>query len=248
MGCNLSVHRSGTGETLMWLHGAGGAPSWAPFMGKLAESFDTIVPEHPGFGHSSKPDWLDNLQDLAYFYLDFIAANKLENIHLVGTSLGGWLACEIAIRDSSAIKSLTLVAPAGIHVQGVPTPDTFLWTPEEQVRNAFSNQAIADAALARVPTEAEVEMKLRNALTVALLAWKPRFYNPHLSKWLHRIDVPTHLIWGEDDKIIPYAYADAFKSLIPHLEFTSIPECGHLPHAEKPDVYVKAIGDFIRSI
>src|SRR5262245_35730572 len=98
-GCNIALMRGGSGPPLLVLHGASGAGTWLPFMTTLAESFDVIVPEHPGFGASDTPDWLDNIHDLAYFYLDFLSELSLTGVHLVGLSLGGWIAAELAVRD-----------------------------------------------------------------------------------------------------------------------------------------------------
>ena len=83
-----------------------------------------IVPEHPGFDDSDTPDWLDTIHDLAYFYLDFLAQLDLDRVHLAGVSLGGWIAAEMAVRDTSRLASLTLVGAAGIHVPGVPAAST----------------------------------------------------------------------------------------------------------------------------
>ena len=94
----IRVLRGGTGPTMLYLHGAGGLAGWAPFMEGLAKSFDLIVPEHPGFGTGEDPPWLDNIHDEAYFYLSFMEALDLTDVHLVGMSIGGWLAAEIAVR------------------------------------------------------------------------------------------------------------------------------------------------------
>src|SRR3979490_1377366 len=96
--CNIALMRGGSGPPLVFLHGAGGASAWLPCMGALTEKFDVIVPEHPGFGASDTPDWLDTIHDLAYFYLDVLADLDLDRVHLVGVSLGGWIAAELAVR------------------------------------------------------------------------------------------------------------------------------------------------------
>ena len=98
-GCCIEVLSGGAGAALVCLHGAGGASAWAPYMAALAEKFEVVVPSHPGYGRSDTPDWLDRLTDLAYFYLDFIEQLELERIHLVGNSLGGWIAAELAVRS-----------------------------------------------------------------------------------------------------------------------------------------------------
>ncbi|HYV87220.1 MAG TPA: alpha/beta fold hydrolase, partial [Candidatus Polarisedimenticolia bacterium] len=115
-GCNITMMRGGAGRPLLMLHGAGGAGTWLPYMADLAARHDVIVPEHPGFGQSDTPDWLDTISDLANFYLDFLDQLDLNNVDLVGHSLGGWIAAELAARNTRRLASLTLVCSAGIHV------------------------------------------------------------------------------------------------------------------------------------
>lgn len=243
--CRVSVLRGGAGDPLLFLHGAGGAGQWLPFMSLLAENFEVIVPEHPGFGLSETPPWLDNIGDLAYFYFDFIEALKLKGLHLVGNSLGGWIASEIAIRDQDPFRTLTLVAPAGIRVDGTPTADVFLWSREELARNLFYNQNLAEAMLNAPMSEEQQNIQLRNSITMAKLAWQPRLNNPDLKKWLHRIHVPTLIVWGDSDRLIPPAYGPAFQSLIPNSRLEVIPECGHLPHVERTAEFASAVTRFI---
>jgi len=240
-GCHVEVLRGGSGTPMLFLHGAGGASAWAPYMEGLSKRFSLIVPSHPGYGRSDTPPWLDNLSDLAYFYLDFIDALDLRDFHLAGNSLGGWLAAEIAVRSTARIRTLTLVSPAGIHVKGVPKGDIFLWDDDVRVRNTFYDQKLAEARIAQKPTGPDLEMALKNHFTTAKLAWHPRFYNPDLHKWLHRIKVPTMILWGDSDKIIPPAYGDAFNTLIPGSQLRIIRQCGHLPHQEKLDEFLAGV-------
>src|SRR5207249_4908495 len=132
-----------------------------PFMEKLAERFDVLVPEHPGFGASDEPGWLENMHDLAYFYLDVLESLELRGVHLVGSSLGGWLALEMAVRDASRLKSLVLVGPAGISVPGVSPGDVFLWSPEELARNLFFDPALAEKMLAQPVTPELLDVSLK---------------------------------------------------------------------------------------
>lgn len=243
-GCRTRVMRGGSGEPLLFLHGAAGAGAWLPFMEALSKSYDVIVPEHPGFGGSDTPDWLDNIGDLAYFYLDVIDHFGLEGVHLVGTSIGGWIAAELATRNSSTLKSLTLVAPAGVHVNGVVKGDMFMWSPDELMQNLFHNQEIA-AAMPAPKDDDEMMVVLKNRLMTAKLGWSPRFHNPDLPKWLHRISVPTLIIWGDDDKLLPAAMGPAYRDLIPNSTLDIISECGHLPHVEKMQEFTSKVTSFI---
>ena len=94
----IKLHRAGRGPTVLFLHGAGGVPQWLPFFEALAERYELLVPEHPGFGGSDDPPWIHSMPDLAMFYLDLLEETGLDRIHLIGNSLGGWLAAEILIR------------------------------------------------------------------------------------------------------------------------------------------------------
>lgn len=236
-GCRINLRRGGAGEPLLYLHGANGAPAVTPFMDKLAGRFDVIVPEHPGFGLSEEPEWLENIHDLAYFYLDLLAALDIRGAHVIGSSIGGWLALEMAVRDTSRIKSLLLVGPAGIATPGAQPADTFLWSPEELTRNLFYDQALAEKMLAQAPTPQQLDISLKNRHTVARLAWEPRLRDPFLHKWLHRVTVPVKFVWGEDDKILPVAFAHEFKRRMPNAEIEIVPRCGHLPQTEKPELF-----------
>lgn len=244
-GCGVFLRRGGGGEPMLFLHGASGVPGWVPAFDGLSESFDLHVPDHPSYGRSDEPEWLDDIGDLALFYLDFLESRDLAGVHLVGNSLGGWLAMEIAVRNATRLRSLTLVGAAGIRIKGKPIADIFMMDPDDLVRELFVDQGIADGILAEEPTEEEVDIRLRNRVSTARLGWQPRLFNPSLRKWLHRITVPTHVVWGDTDRIIDVAYADELAGLIPGAEVTVIERAGHLPHIERPDPFVEAVAGFI---
>lgn len=240
-GCKVNLRRGGSGEPLVFLHGASGAPVILPFMEKLAERFDVLVPEHPGYGLSGEPDWLDNIHDVAYFYLDFLKLLGLRNVTLVGNSMGGWMAMEIAVRDTSRLKAVVLVSPAGISAPGVQPADIFLMPPEELVRNLFFDQRLAQARLAEPVTPEAIDIALKNRHTTARLAWEPRLHDPFLPKWLHRIDVPVKIVWGREDRILPVKFAEELKRLMPQAQVHVLDDVGHLPHAEKPEQFVEIV-------
>jgi pimeloyl-ACP methyl ester carboxylesterase len=245
LNCRVRYQRQGSGPTLLFLHGAGGVPGWTPWMARLAERYDVIVPDHPGFGASDTPAWFDNIHDLAYYYLDFIAALGLHDVHLVGHSLGGWIAAEVAVRTTAALRTLTLVSAAGLRIPGVERVDVFLLAPDDVPRVLYHDQAFADALLANAKTDAQVDLELKNSYSFARVAWQPRLYDPHLEKWLHRIDVPTLLVWGDADRLVPPAHAAEFKRLIPHATVELIRGCGHVPQVEGAETFLGAVNAFI---
>ncbi len=243
-GHTLGYQRAGHGPTVLYLPGEGDRWTWEPWLAELARQYDVIVADHPSFGGSDVPAWLDDVHDLAYFYLDVIDALKLDRIHLIGHALGGWIACELAIRDAHRLASLTLIASAGLRVVGVPKLDTFIIPPEAVVRAHYSDQTLADAALAFVPSAEQADIALANRFATARLMWQPR-HDLRLPKWLHRVTVPTLIIWGEDDQVIPIAYAHEFARLIPGARIAIIPHCGHLPHLEAPDAVQRALASIL---
>jgi pimeloyl-ACP methyl ester carboxylesterase len=244
----VSLRRAGKGPPLLFLHGADGYSQWLPFFDALAEHYEIIVPEHPGFGASDDPPLIRSVADMAMFYLDFLEALKLRDLHIVGHSLGGWIAAEILIRDRSRAKSLTLISSAGIRVEGVPSGDLFIWNREELLRNVFYNQAYADIALSLQPTEQQLDTMLKNRFTATKLGWQPRWFNPDLEKWLHRIKLPSLIIWGDEDKVMPADYAGLWRERLPDARLVMIEKCGHVPQIEKLSETIDPLRDFLAEV
>jgi pimeloyl-ACP methyl ester carboxylesterase len=246
-GCRIRLMRGGSGAPLLFLHGGGGIGIWLPAMAQLARKFDMIVPEHPGYGASDTPEWLDTIADLANYYLEFLEELDLTGVHLVGSSIGGWIAAELAIRNASRLASLTLVGAAGIHVKDVPQVDIFLANDEQRIRDLFYDQDLAEAVIAASEQPGAEDAALKNRTITARLSWQPRSHDPNLRKWLHRIKLPTLLIWGAEDRVFPRPYAYVYQQLIPGATAVVLPECGHLPQVEKGDQFVAELESFIES-
>lgn len=248
-GTRIRMRRAGKGPAMLYLHGANGAADVLPFMDELAKNFDVLVPEHPGFGMSDEPDWLENIHDLAYFYLGLLDQLGLPSVHVVGSSIGGWLAMELAIREPSRFKSLVLVGAAGIRLREAVPGDIFLWNPETMVRNTFHDPAIVEKMLsAPAPTADQQDILLKNRHTVAALAWQPRLHNPFLHKWLHRVTMPVKLVWGADDKIMPLAVGQALQKLLPNSHLDVFNQCGHLPQIERAAEFSASVKQFAERI
>jgi len=207
---------------------------------------EVVVPEHPGFGTSDNPPWIRNVGDVAMYYLDFLDGLNVPRVHLVGHALGGWIAAEVAVRNAARLASLTLIAPAGLRQKGLPAGDNFIWSPEETVRNLFYDQSFAEKMLAHVPSEEEADLALTNRFMAAKLGWEPRWFNPALERWLHRIPVPTLVLWGADDKFLPSQYVEGWRARVPDVTVEILPQCGHLPQVERADATAASIVRFLK--
>jgi pimeloyl-ACP methyl ester carboxylesterase len=241
----VNLRKSGKGRPILFLHGAGGVLEWLPFFDRMAEIGELWVPDHPGFGKSDDPHWIKSIPDLAMYYLDFLDhIGPPEGFDVIGHSLGGWISAEMAVRNTSRIRSLTLISPVGIRLNGVPMGDVFIWNEEENARNFFYDQDLQQRRLTAQPSEETTDEMIKNKYSFAKHAWQPRLFNPDLEKWLHRVNVPTQIIWGRDDQLIPAQYADAWKTKVNASQVTIIPECGHLPTIEKGNEVAAQIKKF----
>ena len=180
------------------------------------------------------------------YHLDVLDSAFDSPVHVIGHSLGGWTAAEAAVRNARRIASLTLLAPAGIRVKGVPPGDNFIWSPEEAIRNRYYDQKFADALLqAPPPDEAQLDIDLQNRVAAVKFGWEPRWFNPALEKWLHRIEVPTHVVWGAQDKILPSAYAALWEKRVDGAQITVVEACGHSPHIEQCELVTGKVISFL---
>jgi pimeloyl-ACP methyl ester carboxylesterase len=244
-GCKVHSQRGGKGEPLLLLHGLDGRPSWESVLSRLAENYDVILPDHPGFGSSGSGEWIDSMGDLALFYLDVLDTLQIETCHLAGHCLGGWLAAEISVMQPHRIKSLSLCAAAGIRVDGSPMGDAFIWNPEETICHLLVSQQARDTMRAKQSSERDIEFLLKARQMSARLAWHPRFHNPHLRKWLHRLTMPTLIQWGDSDRLFPEAYAHGYHSMIPHAQLNIYTDCGHMPMLEATDLWLQHLNQFL---
>jgi pimeloyl-ACP methyl ester carboxylesterase len=242
----LRLQRGGKGAPLLFLPDAQIGAAWLPFHDTLAERFEVILVEHPGYGGGDAPPWLDRIADLANFYLDALAQLDLKRVHLVGAALGGWIAAELATRNTARLASLTLIDPWGLRVDGAPGIDPFASNDEQSVRDLFADPKAADPQVARILAPEGEDALLKGKMVTAKLAWQPRLNDPQLGKWLHRIDVPTVILWGDGDRLLPpWKYVTAWRDAIPGAQSVVVLKAGHLPHIEAADQTAETIGYFI---
>ena len=243
-GTLVDLRSGGDGPPLLFLHGAGAGGRWLAFQDALARRFTVLSPVHPGHGGSPSAEWIEEVGDLAFLYLDLLDALRLDRVHLVGASLGGWIAAEIAVMASSRLRSLVLIDPVGIKVDGWIYPFLFGMELPEVVATIFHRP---EAALALAPRDQSVDTLVelyRQNAALARVAWNPYLYNPRLRRRLGRITVPTLLAWGEHDRLAPLVCADAWLKEIPGARLATFARSGHLPHLEEPEAVATAIAEF----
>ena len=209
-----------------------------------------IAPHHPGFGGSALPDWIGTVDDLAYLYLDLAAQLGLQDALLAGNCFGGWVAAEMAVRNTRHFAGLLLAAPLGIKGGGVlqrDITDMHAIPRGEFMRLAWANPDKGAIDYTALP-DTELAGIVRGREALAVFGWKPYMHNPRLKRWLHRIDIPTHLLWGEQDGIVGSAYVEAWKAEIPGATMETVPDAGHYPQWEQPEGFADRVRAFTSRI
>ena len=227
--------RLGTdGATILFLHGETGARDSERFVADLARTSIVLAPTLPGYDLTPVPAWLDDMQDLALFFREWIERQDAHRIHLVGQSLGGWLAAEIALLGSSRIASMTLVTPGGLRHPTLRMYDIFMNAPADVARMSVQDAALGERLVADCENSETMDLRLQNRFMTARLGWQPRFFSPRLEKWMRRIDAPAQIVWGADDRILPAPFASEFETRLRGSRTHVLNACGHNPPLEQP--------------
>jgi pimeloyl-ACP methyl ester carboxylesterase len=245
-GVRVEAIEKGRGRPLLFLHPGIGLDRDAPVLDHLAGSARVIAPSHPGFGGSEQPKSFTTVDDLAYFYLDLLDELDLKDTVLVGVSLGAWIAAEIAVKSTARLSRLVLANAVGIKVGDRTTRDIvdmFALTEPELNKLAYFDPQVGDRDYPAMP-EADVRIAARNREASARYGWSPYMHNPKLKGRLHRIDIPTLVLWGTADRILTEAYGRAYCAAIPGARFETIARAGHYPHIEQPEEFARRIAAF----
>jgi len=240
----------GSGPPVLTLHGAGGPRGWRRWMAALAERYTVYVPAHPGFGTSDAADWMESVDDLARFYLWFLDAIGLDRAHVLGQSLGGWTAAELATMAPGRVDRLVLVAAVGLKPERSDNEilDVFFHTPEEVLRHTlYAPESVPEYAevYGATPTPAAIEITTRNREMTARLTWKPYMHNPRLPHFLPRVTVPTLIVWGREDRIVPLECGEQYQRLLPNAVLRVLERCGHVPPLEHPEAFTMLVREFL---
>lgn len=246
-GVRVDVIERGNGRPLLFLHPGIGIDGSGPALDALANTWRVIAPSHPGFGTSDLPRQMTTVDDLAYFYLDLLDELDLRDTIVVGVSFGAWIAAAIAVKSTQRISRLVLANPLGIKVGDRETRDIvdIYAIPDTQfIEQAFFDPKAGTHDYAAMP-EADVQAAARNRESWARFGWSPYMHDPKLKGRLHRIRIPTLLLWGTADRILSDGYGRAYCAAIPDARFEPIEQAGHFPHIEQPWVFADKVWAFV---
>ncbi len=243
-GQQIEMLAGGTGEPLVYLHG--GDPSIAgmrSFLEPLAVSHKVIAPIHPGFGTSELPPGCDSVDDLVFHYLSLFDALALRRINLVGLTLGGWIAAEIAVWRPDLVAKLILVNAHGVKIDDIPLENPFIYSSEKlRAMLAPANQTGASPPPPPM-TPQQLAARLHDKEARFRFLFQ-HMYNPKLLGRLSRITSPTLVVWGQDERLLPIAYGKAYADAITPARFLIHPGAHALP-LERPSEFSNTDDTFL---
>jgi len=245
---DITVNEFGSGHSFLLLHGGAGPLSMLGFAQRFAasENAHVFVPSHPGFGGTPRPDWLNSVSTLAETYVALIEKLDLRDVTVIGGSIGGWIAAEMALLSSTRINQFVLIDAVGIEVDGQSVVDIFSLTVDEIMQLSY----YAPATFRRDPTtltDAEKHAMAANRQALAIYGGQPTKTDPTLAKRLGTVTAPTLVLWGDSDGIVTPEYGRAYAAAIPTAKFELLSNTGHMPQIEAPDQVATAIHNFVNT-
>jgi pimeloyl-ACP methyl ester carboxylesterase len=250
-GSRITIMHAGDGPPFVYLHSSlGESHLWFPFYHAWAKKFQVFVPTHPGFAGSGGFDQIDTIADMAFHYVELFDALGLDEVILGGVSLGGWIAAEFAIRWPERVKKLWIADAPGLWVEDKPLGDLFrIMQDRERLREMLFHDPHGAMAQLIINDHADELAMLHAYQAMSVLArmvWE-RPYDPKLGARLRRVQCPTLLVWGDDDRLVPPAYGEAYLRYLPQAELKLIKDCGHLPMFEKETEFVDIVMRFAQN-
>jgi pimeloyl-ACP methyl ester carboxylesterase len=249
-GARCRVLEAGSGTPVVFFHGAGGLLADNPFLDRLAARYHVFAPELPGYGESTGDELLEDMLDFTLHGWDVIDALGLTKPHLIGHSMGGMIAAEMAAVAPRDLDRLVLAGAAGLWLDEHPIPDIFALLPGQLVELLFQHPAKGQALLTGGADFSDVEVfkafylaqQRRLAMAGKILFPIP---NRRVAKRLYRVTAPTLVLWGGADKLIAPPYARRWGRLIPGATVEMVPDAGHMLPYEQPEAFVAAVCRFL---
>jgi pimeloyl-ACP methyl ester carboxylesterase len=242
----VSVTEKGEGRPFLLLHGGGGPLTVGGFADLLAAQRPArvVTPTHPGFGGTPRPDSLAGVPGLAALYIALLAELDLRDVTVIGNSIGGWIAAEMALLDTKRISSFVLVDAVGIEVPGHPIADFFSLTPRQIAEISYHDPDRFGIDPSKLSPEA---LKVMAGNRGALAVYGGTMNAAGLAGRLARVTTPTLVVWGDKDRIADADYGRAFAKAIPGARFQLLRDTGHLPQIETPEQLLEAVWAFAES-
>jgi pimeloyl-ACP methyl ester carboxylesterase len=240
-GGKLHYARAGKGAPLLVLHHDIGTPDRLPIYDQLAQSHDVIVPHHPGWGKSTRLEWMRSVRDVAVIYRGLLAQLGIAKATLVGLGFGGWIASEMATMGPADVSRLVLVGPMGIKPAEGDILDQAIVSYIDYAEAGFHDPKAFEAVYGSVSTDQLEAWDIAREMSFRI-AWKPYMYNPGLPHLLGSVKAPALVVWGEKDRIVPASTAAQFKKALPNARVEIVKNCGHCVEMEKAADLAKLIG------
>jgi len=248
-GITVELRRGGSGTPVLVIHGELGVPGWLESFAQLAEHHDVIVPSLPGYGRSTRPDWIMGVHDLAAWVTWFARDIDLRTpVNVIGCSLGGWVAAEIATVAPQFFNKMVLVGAMGIKPEQGEIFDYFLESGLTGLRRAFHRPEQSSAFMrywGNEWTPEETDLVEQHREMTCRIAWKPYMHSLTLRHLLPGVSAPTLLLWGGEDAITPINSGEIYQRAIPRSRLVVIENCGHMPEMEKPTEFAGLIENFL---
>ena len=241
---DLVVEERGEGQPFLLLHGGAGPASMARFANLLVERHQVrvITPTYPGFAGTPRPDELRIVKDLAQVYAALLDRLGLSDVTVIGNSIGGRIAAEMALLATPQVSGIVLVDAVGIEVAGHPITDISKLTPDEVMRLSYHDPKPFRIDPASV-TDTQRAIMAANRASLFVYAG-PQMTDPSLVGRLAKIAIPTLVVWGESDGIVDTEYGRAFAAAIPGAKFLLLSGTGHVPQVETPEKLLDAIWNY----
>jgi len=249
-GTEVQMFSGGSGPPLLFLHGAGGNSGWQGYHEELSKTHTVYVPSQPGFNGTERPEWCYTITDVAHFNLDMAQILGLDQYILMGSSMGGWVAAEMAAMRPQTLKGLILVDAAGIKPEKSEITEIFMVSADTRLKQRFhdTSQVPNYDQYTRDMSPEEMLVDHGNRETASRYCWRPYLHNPSLPYYLDNMKVPTLIVWGHQDAIIPLECGQLFQKAIPNSTLKVIDNCGHSPAIERPQDFLAAVNAYIAGL
>ena len=244
-GTKLHLMRAGRGRPVMVLHHETGTLDRLPFYDTLAAKYDVLVPHHPGYSRSERPEWMRSVRDIAVVYRGLLSELKLKDAALVGLGFGGWIGAEMASMAPSDLSKLVLVGAMGIKPPLGDILDLAITGYIDYARAGFHDQKAFDRVYGAEPSGDQLEMWDVCREMSFRIAWKPYMYSQTLPHLLRSVRAPALVVWGDDDKVVPQSAAKRYIEALPNAKLQIVKGCGHCVDMEQPEALAKLVTDFI---